>query len=140
MTDEEDADRERGVLTPADRRYLRGETVYDSVQSARDTRYRIRERLRNAILDFNLVTAYMGSDDLERVLDDLSPESFDGMRMVLNSVEPGPDRPLLSLTTEADPALARAELHIAARYVEVGEFDLARSHIRRAEGYMRRDA
>lgn len=46
--------RDRGILTPADRKFLLGETELDG-DSARQARQRIRDRLKDAILDFNVL-------------------------------------------------------------------------------------
>jgi len=62
--------RDRGVLTPADRQFLRGETTLRSEQSAYDARYRIRRRLRNAIYDLALLFECAEPRDRERVFAD----------------------------------------------------------------------
>lgn len=64
MTDD---DRDRGILTPADRAFLRGETRLRSEQSAYDARYRIRSRLRNAVYDLALLFEQLEPRDRERV-------------------------------------------------------------------------
>lgn len=51
----DDTDRSRGVLTPADRAFLRGEREFQSKQSQRDARLRIRNRIENSILDFRIL-------------------------------------------------------------------------------------
>jgi len=65
VTDE----RPRGILSPADRRFLRGEADLQSEQSAYDARYRIRQRLRNALLDFSLLFEHLDDRDREQVFD-----------------------------------------------------------------------
>ena len=50
-----DLDRDRGILTVEDRRFLVGEMDYENPQSARRTRARIRQRVTNALLDFELL-------------------------------------------------------------------------------------
>ncbi|WP_135533712.1 hypothetical protein [Halostella pelagica] len=62
--------RDRGVLTPADRAFLRGETTLRSEQSAYDARYRIRRRLRNAICDLALLFEHAEPRDREGVFAD----------------------------------------------------------------------
>jgi hypothetical protein len=59
-------DRDRGILTPADRDYLRGDSDPASVQSERNTRARIRDRVFDATLDFELLVE--GLDDHDREL------------------------------------------------------------------------
>jgi len=48
-------DRDRGVLTPDDRKFLLGQTDYKNPQSARRRRARIRQRVTDALLDFHLL-------------------------------------------------------------------------------------
>lgn len=59
--------RERGILTPADRSYLRNETELASVQSERNTRARIRNRVYHAILDFELLIETLSDHDQELI-------------------------------------------------------------------------
>jgi hypothetical protein len=47
--------RERGMLTKTDRKYLRGNIEYDDKQQQRNRRRHIRQRVRNGIVDFNLL-------------------------------------------------------------------------------------
>ena len=75
-------DRERGVLTPADRAYLRGERTYDREQTERNTRARIRNRVFDALLDFEVLTAGLSARDRELVADRLDaagPRAFDAL-------------------------------------------------------------
>lgn len=60
-------ERSRGVLSPADRAYLRGETDLQSVQSERNTRARIRDRVYQSILDFELLVEELPAHDRELV-------------------------------------------------------------------------
>jgi hypothetical protein len=62
-------ERPRGILSPADRRFLRDEADLASEQSVYDTRYRIRQRLRDALLDFPLLFAELDERDREQVFD-----------------------------------------------------------------------
>ncbi|ELY73542.1 hypothetical protein [Natrinema pallidum] len=59
MSDEElqayDLDRDRGILTPEDRKFLLGQTEYKHPQSARRRRAKIRQRITNAFLDFTIL-------------------------------------------------------------------------------------
>jgi hypothetical protein len=59
--------RPRGILSPADRAYLRGEADLASDQSEYDTRYRIRERVRHALLDFELLFGRLAAQDRQQV-------------------------------------------------------------------------
>ena len=68
-------DRERGILTPADRKFLRGEKEYASEQSERDARYRIRQRVKNAIMDFSILLRHMQDKDRSQIFSDYFTES-----------------------------------------------------------------
>ena len=59
-------DRDRGVLTPADREFLTGEREL-SDQSAYNARVRIRNRVRNALLDFEILFNELSERDRERI-------------------------------------------------------------------------
>lgn len=59
--------RPRGVLSPADRAYLTGEADLASDQSEYDARYRIRERIRHALLDFELLFEHLTAQDRKQV-------------------------------------------------------------------------
>ena len=63
------AERERGILTEADRAYLRGETDFSSVQSERNARARIRDRLFEAVRDFELLVEGLDEHDRELVFE-----------------------------------------------------------------------
>lgn len=70
------------MLSPADRAYLRGETELGSVQSERNTRARIRDRVYHGILDFELLVTYLQPHDRDLVVDSSRGEGtalFDGM-------------------------------------------------------------
>lgn len=62
-----DTDRDRGVLTTADREYLLGERELSHAQSARNAEARIRRRIENGILDFDLLTHYLDEADRRQV-------------------------------------------------------------------------
>jgi hypothetical protein len=62
----DDGERGRGILTPADRAYLRGEHEPGSVQSERNTRARIRQRVLDALFDFEVLVE--GLDERDRDL------------------------------------------------------------------------
>ena len=66
---DETDERPRGILSPADRRFLRGEADLGSEQSVYDTRYRIRQRVRDALLDFPVLFASLDERDREQVFD-----------------------------------------------------------------------
>lgn len=62
-------ERERGILSQADRAYLRGESDLASVQSERNTRARIRDRIYQSILDFELLVEQLPERDRELVFE-----------------------------------------------------------------------
>jgi len=64
-----DDDRQRGILTPADRRFLRGKKELSSEQSRRDARYRIRQRLKNAFLDFSILFSNLDRRDRGQIFE-----------------------------------------------------------------------
>ncbi|MFC5972717.1 hypothetical protein ACFPYI_15375 [Halomarina salina] len=61
--------RGRGILTAADRAYLRGEADLSSVQSERNTRARIRDRTYDAMLDFELLVERLSERDRKLVFE-----------------------------------------------------------------------
>lgn len=61
--------RPRGILSEADRAYLRGESDLASTQSERNTRARIRDRIFDALLDFELLVEHLSEHDRELVFE-----------------------------------------------------------------------
>ena len=61
-------DRPRGLLSDADRAYLTGDRTYDSPSSEREVRRRIRERVRNGIVDFALLFEHLDARDRQQLL------------------------------------------------------------------------
>ncbi|MFD1514926.1 hypothetical protein [Halomarina rubra] len=70
-----DDDRGRGILSPADRRYLRGAANLSSVQSERNARARIRDRVYDGALDFELLVERLSERDRRLVFE----KRFGGM-------------------------------------------------------------
>lgn len=64
-----DGERGRGILSQADRAYLRGETEYESVQSERNARARIRDRLFESVRDFELLVESLSERDRKLVFE-----------------------------------------------------------------------
>lgn len=62
---------ERGILTPADRAYLTGESEMKSEQSERNTRFRIRNRIQRAIQDFDVILSNLDEKDRQNVFEKL---------------------------------------------------------------------
>lgn len=76
--------RDRGILSPADRSYLRGDTEFESVQSERNARARIRDRVYDAILDFELLVDRLDDHDRELIFENRvetgdGTEAFDAL-------------------------------------------------------------
>ena len=67
--------RDPAMLTPDQRVYLRGEKDY-SRQVENNTRYDIRKRVRNTLLDFGLLLEEMDSRDREQIFKDVRPPSL----------------------------------------------------------------
>jgi len=71
--DREAEERDRGILSKADRAYLRDEKDL-SEQGERDTRYRIRNRIKNGIFDFGLV-GVIDEKDRNMIFEEIGPRS-----------------------------------------------------------------
>jgi len=61
-------DRPRGIFTPTDREVLVGDKEYESEQGLRNARYRLREHVRESLLDIFLMSSYFEQDELVQVL------------------------------------------------------------------------
>lgn len=62
-------DRGRGVLSGADRAYVRGEAELSSTQSERNARARIRDRIYDGILDYELLVEHLSERDRKLVFE-----------------------------------------------------------------------
>lgn len=114
MTGEE---RERGILSPADRAYLRGEREYASVQSERNTRARIRDRVFETMRDFELLVEALPKRDRKLVFEKrfgeaAGPAGFDALVSALAFLYQGVGDSELSFATV---------LHEAVNVAEAGE-------------------
>jgi hypothetical protein len=65
--------RDRGILTPDDRKFLEGKKEYSSKQSEVDARYRIRKRIKNGLLDFSLILGRLSGDDRSQIFKSNAP-------------------------------------------------------------------
>ncbi|SDM50543.1 hypothetical protein SAMN04487949_1889 [Halogranum gelatinilyticum] len=70
-------DRDRGILTPDDRKFLKGKKEFSSEQSERDARYRIRKRVKNSILDFSILLHHLDERDRKQVFSKHMAKSSD---------------------------------------------------------------
>ncbi|MDB9250861.1 hypothetical protein PN419_17985 [Halorubrum ezzemoulense] len=62
-------DRERAMLTKTDRELLLGEKEYKSDQALRNARHRVREHIRNSLLDAFTVSTLIKTDELEQIVE-----------------------------------------------------------------------
>lgn len=90
MTDEnkhdvDDTERERGILTSSDRKFLGGEKEL-SGQSKRDARYRIRKRIKQGLLDIAFLRRTISDKDRKLIADDLFPSDENGEVIVLRII------------------------------------------------------
>lgn len=75
-----DDSRDRGMLSPADRAYLSGASSLASAQSERNTRARIRNRIHDSLLDFELLIEHLSDRDRELVFENAEGvETFDAL-------------------------------------------------------------
>lgn len=95
-------DRKRGILTKKDREYLLGEYQPEG-QDERNTRYRIRQRLKEALADIELISWELSEQELKQVID--SSNDMLGERGIWS---------LLSLAYQIQ-LLIGSEPHIAGR-------------------------
>ena len=64
-------DRDRGILTKRDRRFLRGDLDDELNDNQRyQKRYQIRQRIRNAMFDFQILYRGLSRDDLSMLWDE----------------------------------------------------------------------
>jgi hypothetical protein len=69
MSESDAHPRPRGILTPTDREFLRGDTEDYSKQQKRDRRRKIRERVYHALLDFALLWMFLEPRDVALIFD-----------------------------------------------------------------------
>jgi hypothetical protein len=97
-------ERERGVLSPADREFLRGDRELSSVQAERNARARIRDRVYDALLDFEVLVEHLDDRDRELVFgkragDADGAEAFDAFVSTLAFLYRGLDHTDLDFET-----------------------------------------
>jgi hypothetical protein len=117
----------RGILSPADRAYLRGETEFGSDQSERNARARIRERLLAALFDADLVESALAERDRELVFGKHVGDDPEGVRALIGAVAllyRGAEDAGLSFETLLEEGVSRAEAD--RDYAAAVEFDVRR--------------
>jgi len=111
-----DTDRERGVLSPADRAYLLGEREMNHEQSKRNAEARIRRRIHAATLDFDLLLHTLPEKDRKQVFErTTTDEAFlDGLRAMLAFVYLGTVKYGVDFEAILEPAVRSSEEYLAA--------------------------
>jgi hypothetical protein len=101
--------RQRGVLSEADRAYLRGERGFSSVQAERNARARIRDRIYEAVRDFELLVEGLDERDRELVFakrfGDEGTEAFDALVAAIAFLYQGVDDTDLAFETVLHEAI-----------------------------------
>lgn len=112
-----DTSRDRGLLSPADRAYLLGEREMSHDQSERNAEARIRGRVRDAILDFDLLLHTLPAKDRKQVFDDVAtdPELIDGLRAMVAFAYVGTKEQGLDFEDVLVPAVRNSEEAYAAK-------------------------
>ena len=105
-----DTDRPRGMLSPADREFLRGETEMTHDQSRRNAEARIRTRVLNTIKDFTLLLHTLKAKDRDRIFDAVDESAFvDGLVSMISFTYLGMKESGMSFESVLTPAVSRAE-------------------------------
>lgn len=81
--------RPRGILTEGDREFLRDTPEGTGEALGRQKRYRIRERIQNAFIDFSLIWGYLSDEDTDAIFEDPSTELIEGMTAALSFIYRG---------------------------------------------------
>ncbi|WP_415380262.1 hypothetical protein [Halosimplex sp. TS25] len=123
----ESNDRPRGILSPADRAYLRGGTTFESDQSERNARARIRERVLAGLYDADLLADALSERDRELVFEKHVGDDPAGVRALIAALAflyRGAEDAGLDFETLLEEGVSRAE---ADRNVAAAvEFDVHR--------------
>jgi len=111
-----DTDRPRGMLSPADRNYLLGEAEMEHEQSKRNAEARIRERVVNSIVDFNLLVHTLKKKDRRQIFDkSVDDEEFvDGVMAMLSFAYVGLKESGVEFDHVLEPAIRKSEEVYAA--------------------------
>ncbi|WP_323674456.1 hypothetical protein [Halorubellus sp. PRR65] len=129
--------RDRGVLTSADRAYLRGDREFGSVQAERNARARIRQRLLDALLDFEVLVEGLEDRDLDLVFESSfadrdGTEAFDALVSAVAFLYRGVDRTDLDFETVLREGVNLAEAaddRAATVSLDVTNHDLDVDHL-----------
>ena len=109
-------DRERGVLSPADRAYLLGEREMGHEQSKRNAEARIRRRIHAAVLDFDLLLHTLPEKDRKQLFErTTTDEAFlDGLRALVAFLYLGTEKYGVDFEDVLEPAVRSSEEYLAA--------------------------
>jgi len=108
-------DRDRGILSPADRAFLLGETEMSHEQSRRNAAARIRNRIRLGIEDCNLLAHTLAASDRQGVFAAVDDPAFvDGVSAMLYLTYLGLKEQGIDFERVLEPAVRRAEEVYAA--------------------------
>jgi hypothetical protein len=112
-----DVDRDRGILSPADRKYLGSDKSGYTRQAQHQRERTIRARVRNAILDFTLLFEHWDETERENVLGTgtagpIGEGIADFFAMVhIEARQPGMKNLLLRGVTRGEQQLANSDLY-----------------------------
>ncbi|MFB6189059.1 MAG: hypothetical protein ABEI57_04175 [Halapricum sp.] len=116
---DDDSDRPRGILSPADRAFLLGETEMTHEQSRRNAAARIRKRIHNAILDFTLLVHTLPAKDRHGVFESVGDRAFlDGLTAMHSLAYLGLKEQGIDYEQILDPAIRNAEEVYAAETLD----------------------
>lgn len=109
-------DRERGVLSPADRAYLLGEREMSHEQSKRNAEARIRRRVHAAALDFDLLLHALSEKDRRQLFERTTADGafLDGLRAMFAFVYLGTAKYGVDFEDVLEPAVRSSEEYLAA--------------------------
>ncbi|WP_090302779.1 hypothetical protein [Natronorubrum texcoconense] len=111
-----DIDRERGVLSPADRAYLLGDREMSHEQSKRNAEARIRRRIHASTVDFDLLLHTLPEKDRKQVFERTTTDAafLDGLRAMVAFVYLGTERYGVDFEEILTPAVRSSEEYLAA--------------------------
>lgn len=109
-------DRERGVLSPADRAYLLGEREMSHDQSKRNAEARIRRRIRAGLLDFDLFLHTLSEKDRRQVFEESASDDglSEAVRAMVAFTYLGLEESGRDFDAVLEPAVKSCEEYLAA--------------------------
>ncbi len=122
-----DIDRPRGMLSKADRTYLLGEAEMTHDQSKRNAEARIRNRVHETVVDFNLLVHTLAEKDRRQVFEAAAddPEFIRGLRGMLSFAYLGLKETGVDFEHVLEPAVRKAEeVHAAGALSSTVDVDV----------------